>query len=69
LLQLAKRELQLVTKPVLLGPVTFLHFSDVVAVSGTSAGGQAGHCARNLALLPALLPEYVKVIRALVDEG
>ncbi|KAL3096050.1 hypothetical protein niasHS_005809 [Heterodera schachtii] len=64
---LAKNALNLVTKPVLVGPVTFLHLSRVGERKELATEEQQK--VHNLKLLPSLLSHYVKVVQSLVDAG
>jgi 5-methyltetrahydropteroyltriglutamate--homocysteine methyltransferase len=59
--ELAKKSLGLVTKPVLIGPLTFIYLSTVV--------GAKDRVESLNALLPKILPLYEEVVRSLVDAG
>ena len=57
---LAKSKLNLITKPVLVGPITFLHLSHIIG-----SGDLDGDKLDNLNYLDALLTQYVKVMEML----
>uniref|UniRef100_A0A915EDN8 5-methyltetrahydropteroyltriglutamate--homocysteine S-methyltransferase n=1 Tax=Ditylenchus dipsaci TaxID=166011 RepID=A0A915EDN8_9BILA len=59
---LAKSQLHLTTKPVLLGPISFLHLSHIQ----TKGENQV---ANPLDLLPSLLPQYIQVVQSLAQAG
>lgn len=59
--QLAKSRLGLITKPVIIGPLTFLYLSTVVNETNRVESLET--------LLPRFLPCYEKLVRSLVDAG